>query len=194
MARIDDLPSRAFTLDEAHAAGIGARTVQRLAAEGQLERLAHGLYQRPETATYDTDLYAAATRVPQATICLISALAHHGLTDAIPAYIDLALPRGTRRPATTGPIRWHMFDVSTFEVGRTSTRIEGTGVTVGLYSAERTIVDAFRLRNEVGYEAGIEALRTWLRRRGNTPAALLSIARALPRAQGPVREALNYLT
>ena len=25
MARIDDLPSRAFTLDEAHAAGIGAR-------------------------------------------------------------------------------------------------------------------------------------------------------------------------
>jgi predicted transcriptional regulator of viral defense system len=194
MIRMDDLPSRAFTLHDAEAAGISARTVQRLAAEGRLERLAHGLYQRAETASYDTDLYAAAIRASRATICLVSALARHGLTDAVPAEIDLALPRGARHPATTGPVRWHTFDARTFEVGRTTSPIEGTSAVVGLYSAERTIVDAFRLRNEVGYEIGIEALRTWLGRRGNTPAGLLTVARALPRAQGPLREALNYLT
>ncbi|UZN04192.1 type IV toxin-antitoxin system AbiEi family antitoxin domain-containing protein [Cellulomonas sp. S1-8] len=194
MDRTAALPPHAFTLDEASAAGFNARTVQRLAADGRLERLAHGLYQRPETATYDTDLYSAATRAPDATLCLTSALAHHALIDAIPARIGLALPRGTRRPATAGTISWHLFDAETFTVGRTTTQITGTSAVVGLYSAERSIVDAFRLRGVVGYETGIEALRTWLRRRGSTPAALLSVARALPRAQGPLREALTYLT
>lgn len=188
------LPDGAFTLDDAARLGITARTLQRLASTGQVERIAHGLYQRPETATYDTELYAAASRHPLATLCLTSALAHHRLTDTIPAQTDLALPRGTHRPAAGSTIRWHVFDADTFTIGRTTTPVEGTDASVGLYSAERSIVDAFRLRNEVGYEIGVEALRTWLRRRGSTPAALLSIANALPRAQRPLREALSYLT
>ncbi|MBD7917176.1 type IV toxin-antitoxin system AbiEi family antitoxin domain-containing protein [Cellulomonas sp. Sa3CUA2] len=194
MDRTAALPPHAFTLEEAAAAGVNARAVQRLAADGRLERLGRGLYQRPETAGYDTDLYAAATRAPDATLCLMSALAHHALVDAIPGRIDLALPRGTRRPAVVDTVRWHMFDAATFTLGRTTTPIAGTDATVGLYSAERSIVDAFRLRGEIGYETGIDALRTWLRRRGSSPAALRSIARTLPRAQGPLREALNYLT
>ncbi|QHT55085.1 hypothetical protein GXP71_02585 [Cellulomonas sp. H30R-01] len=194
MDRIDALPRTAFTLDDAAAAGLSARTIQRLAADGLLERVAQGLYQRPDSATYDVDLYAAVSRAPEATLCLTSALVHHELIDAIPAWTDLALPRGSRRPASASTVRWHLFDAETFSVGRTTTHIEGTGSTVGLYTAERSIVDAFRLRHEIGYETGIEALRTWLRRRGNTPAALLSVARTLPRAQGPLRVALNYLT
>ncbi len=98
-----------------------------------------------------------------------------------PARIDLALPRGTRRPATSQTIQWHHFDGDTFTIGRSTTAIEGSDATVGLYSAERSIVDAFRLRSTVGYELGIEALRTWLRRRGShPPSSLLSIADALP--------------
>jgi len=188
------LPDGAFTLGDAARLGINARTLQRLAATGQVERIAHGLYQRPETTTYDTELYAAASRHPLATLCLTSALAHHGLTDTIPARTDLALPRGTHRPAAGPTIRWHSFDADTFTIGRITTPVEGTDASVGLYSAERSIVDAFRLRNEVGYEISVEALRTWLRRRGSTSAALLAIAKTLPRAQHPLREALNYLT
>ena len=44
---------------------------------------------------------------------------------------------------------------------------------IGIYSAERCIVDAFRfLAGDVGYELGRDALREWLRR-GGKPAQLM---------------------
>lgn len=33
---------------------------------------------------------------------------------------------------------------------------------IGIYSPERSIADAFRLRGEVGYELARDALREWL--------------------------------
>lgn len=47
-------------------------------------------------------------------ICLASALTHHDLTDAIPAALDIAIPRWSRTPASTGAIAWHHFDRATF--------------------------------------------------------------------------------
>ena len=68
------------------------------------------------------------------------------------------------------------------------------GQSIGLYSAERSIVDAFRLRGKEGYETGIESLRNWLKRPGSHPAKLFAIAQLLPRAIGPLRTALEILT
>ncbi|MDQ1535672.1 MAG: hypothetical protein QOE58_65 [Actinomycetota bacterium] len=113
--------------------------------------------------------------------------------DAIPATTDLALPRGHRRPVAHG-VTWHLFDVGTFEVGRSEILIDGTDYPVGLCSAPRSIVDAFRLRSFEGYEIAIEALRAWLGRRGSHPGELMAIATQLPRAAGPVRTALEYLS
>ena len=101
-----------------------------------------------------------------ATICLTSALAHHDLTDAIPAALDVAIPRGSRTPASTGAIAWHQFDRPTFEIGREQITIPGSDQTIGIYSPERSIADAFRLRGEVGYELARDALREWQRRGG----------------------------
>lgn len=41
-------------------------------------------------------------------------LTHHDLTDAIPAALDIAIPRWSRTPASTGAIAWHHFDRATF--------------------------------------------------------------------------------
>jgi len=43
---------------------------------------------------------------------------------------------------------------------------------IGLYSAERSIIDASRLRHQDGPDLAYEALRGWLRRRDASPAAL----------------------
>ena len=160
---------------------------------GVIERLTRGLYQRADSGPVDVDLVEAVKRAPNATLCLVSALAHHGLVDEIPLVIDLAIRNEQRPPATTGPIAWHRFNAETFDVGRDVVAIEGTDLQVGLYSAERSIVDAFRLRRTVGYETGTEALRAWLRRPSATPAKILAVADQLPRAQGPLRSALEYL-
>ncbi len=194
MRTLDRLPASPFTAAQAAEAGVSRATLYRLAGRGEIERLGPGLFQRPDATPTDTDLIDAVTRAPEATICLTSALARHGLIDAIPAANDLALPRGTYLPVTARAVRWHSFDRETFGIGRTVIPIEGTDRQIGLYSPARSIADVFRLRGQEGYEIGIEALRAWLRRRGSHPSELIRIAEALPRAAGPIRTALEHLT
>lgn len=84
------------------------------AQAGRWDRIARGIYLPVDASTADWDRIEAATRRPDATICLASALTHHDLTDAIPAALDIAIPRWSRTPASTGAIAWHHFDRATF--------------------------------------------------------------------------------
>lgn len=173
--------------------GLSRTSLYRHALAGEYDRVARGLY-RPATAPpADFDLIEAATRRPDAIMCLTSALARHDLIDDIPDAYDLAIPRATRKPATRGAIRWHHFDRDTFALGREPYPIPGTDLTIGIYTPERCIADAFRLRGSIGYETAREALRTWLAR-GGQPAKLAVLARKLPRATGPLMNALELLT
>lgn len=177
----------------AERAGLSRSGLYRAAREGRLERIARGIYLSADASAADWDWIEAATRRPDATICLTSALAHHELTDAIPAALDVALPRGSRSPASAGAIAWHQFDKGTFEIGREEIPIPSTDQLIGIYSPERSIADAFRLRGEVGYELAREALKEWLLR-GGKPARLMEMASLLPRAKSPVLHALEMLS
>ena len=189
--RADRLPrTPVFRLRDA---GMPASTVYRLVAAGAVEKVGHGLYCRVDAPPADLDLLAVAVREPQATVCLLSALAWHDLVTAIPHRWDLAVPRGRTPVTAPRTTRWHRFDPLTFDVGRDVVRVESSDVQVGLYSAERSIVDAFRLRQNVSHEIAVEALREWLPRRGSSPAALMRIAAQLPRATGPLSTALSVL-
>lgn len=167
--------------------------LSREAKAGRWERIARGIYLPHDAPPADWDKIEAAIRRPDATICLISALSHYELTDAIPEALDVAIPNGARRPATSGAIRWHQFDRDTFELGRDEELIPGTTHRIGLYSAERTIADAFRLRGSLGYETARDALKEWLRR-GGKPAKLIEVATQLPRAKAPILHALDMMT
>jgi predicted transcriptional regulator of viral defense system len=185
-------PVEPLTPSTAAQAGLSRSALYRGARAGRLDRIARGIYLPAEASAADWDQLEAATRRPDATICLTSALAHHDLTDAIPTALDVAIPRGSRTPASTGAIAWHQFDRATFEIGREQILIPGSHQTIGIYSSERSIADAFRLRGEVGYELARDALREWLRR-GGKPARLIDIASQLPRAKSPVLQALQML-
>lgn len=121
---------------------------------------------------------------------LRSALARHGLIDDVPGEIDIAIPRGSWMP-TTAPIRWRHFDPDTFEIGRDQLDIGG-GRIIGLYSAERSIIDAFRMRHLDGSDLATEALKRWLRS-GGQPSELLVMARSFPRTLTALRETLEIL-
>ncbi len=182
----------ALTPNTADRAGLSRIGLYRGVRAGRFDRIARGIYLPAEAEAADWDQIEAATRRPEATICLTSALAHHDLTDTIPAALDIAIPRGSRTPASTGAIAWHHFDRATFEIGREQIAIPGSDQTIWIYSPERSIADAFRLRGEVGYELARDALREWLRR-GGKPARLIEIASRLPRAKSPVMQALDIL-
>ncbi len=160
---------------------------------GRYERIARGLYRPVDAPAVDWELVEAAARRHDATVCLTSALAYHNLIDDISEALDIALPRGARIPATKAAIRFHSFDAATFELGRELITIPGTdGLQIGIYSAERSITDAFRLRGQLGYETGVQALRAWLNR-GGKPSTLAAFATSLPRS-AKLLETLTILT
>jgi hypothetical protein len=64
---------------------------------------------------------------------------------------------------------------------------------VGAYSAERSILDAIRLRHREGSDVAFEALRNWLNLPGRSPAQLIDMARQLPNAESSLRHALEVL-
>lgn len=190
VARIE-LPA-SFTTEDARARGLSDSQLRNLVADGALARLGRGVYRRVDAPPADDDLVEIAHRAPDATLCLVTALSRHDLTDQVPDLIDVALPRGRRPPRLDLPVRWHRFDDKTFPLGRELLAVDSS-VSIGLYSPERCIVDAFRLRHLEGDEIAVQALRRWLRRPGAAPAALLGLARAFPKAEPALRRALEIL-
>lgn len=186
------LPST-FTYSQALAAGVSRSRLYQLRDQHLIEQVGHGLYHRTDAPWQeDIDLIEIALRAPDATLCLVSALARHGLTDLIPATIDIAIPRDRWRPAVRAPVAWHSFQPDTFALGRSTVDL-GDGITFGLYSPERCIIDIFRLRHREGVDVAHEALRRWLRRPSNHPSALLDIAGHFPQVLPSLRRALEVL-
>ena len=188
---IDSLPN-SFTYRIAHERGISDRRLRELVAEGVIDRLGHGVYRKADAQPADLDRVELALRAPEATLCLTSALSHHDLTDTIPSVINAALPRDQRPPSLNAPVRWHRFDARTFHLGRETVQVD-QGIALGIYGAERSIVDVFRLRHQEGEELAVEALRRWLKTPGATPARLLAMARHFPKAEPSLLNTLRIL-
>lgn len=180
-----------FSYREARALGVSKRQLYRWRDQGVLETVGRGLYRRADAPPADLDLIEIAHRAPEATLCLTSALVRHGLSDAIPAAHDVAVPRGRRTPVVAAPVAWHRFDPVTFDVGRESLSLDEQ-TEIGLYNAARSIVDAFRLAAGQGPELGHEALRRWLRA-GGKPAEVLEVGAHFPRMLPRLRSALEVL-
>lgn len=183
-----------FGANDAFAAGVHPRDLYALRDEGFLLELSRGVFRLSdaEMSPY-LDLVAVSRRSPQGTICLNSALSFWDLTDEVPAEVHLAVSRGSHRPLIDyPPVRVHVFAADTFGLGRERVRLD-SGEEICLYSPERSVVDAVRLRGQVGADVAYEALRRYLRRPGASPGDLLRLARRL-RAGGPVSDALEVLT
>ena len=114
--------------------------------------------------------------MPQAIVCLVSALAHHRLTTQIPHAVDLAVPRGFKdRKLEHPPVRFYRFGDASLAAG--VERIKVAGREMRIYSAAKTVADCFKFRNKIGKDIAIEALRTYLRRKDANVKDLMRFAR-----------------
>src|ERR1035437_660017 len=121
---------------EAEGRGLSRRRLQRLQATGAVERIGRGLYRRTDEEPADHDLIEVAAKGHQPTLCLLSALARHELTDVIPPVHDIAIPRGAWQPVVSAPVQWHKFTPATFDVGRTKVQLDDT-YAIGLYELDQ---------------------------------------------------------
>jgi predicted transcriptional regulator of viral defense system len=178
---------------EATALGIHPRTLYRLRDENRLVTVSRGLYRLadlPELS--DPDLVSVAARIPQAVICLISALAIHEITTEIPHEVSIALPRTVKRPRLDHPpLRIFWFSGDALTEGIEEHKIDG--VKVRVYGPEKTVADCFKFRNKIGLDVAIEALKLCRERKGSTPRKLFHYARIcrVERVMRPYLEALG---
>jgi predicted transcriptional regulator of viral defense system len=144
--------------------GIHPRTLYALRDAGEIEQVGRGLYRLSTApALSSPDLVPIAIRIPRAVVCLISALAHHGLTTQIPHVIDIALPSHAKVPKVDGvPLRVFWYPEMSFRAGVEVVAIDD--VSVRIYSVEKTIADCFKYRNKIGLDVAIEALRAYRER------------------------------
>ena len=144
--------------------GIHPRTLYALRDDGKIERVARGIYRLSDKPPLSSpDLVTVSIRIPQAVICLITALAHHGLTTQVPHTIDLALPSHARVPTIEGiPLRAFWYSEPSFSSGVAVSTLDG--VPVRIYSPEKTVADCFKYRNKIGLDVAVEGLRGWRER------------------------------
>jgi len=159
------------------AAGIHPRTLYQMRDAGNLEQQGRGLFRLADMPPLSQpDLVTIAKRIPDAVICLISALAFHELTTQVPHRIELALPITARKPKLTHPpIQIYRFSKESFRSGIETHVIDG--VSVHVYSPEKSLADAFKYRNKIGTDVVIEALRAYLKRPRPQLRTLMAYAR-----------------
>ena len=150
------------------AIGLPREYLVRLHRQGKLNRPGRGIYTLPNANVTERHSYAElAKRVPEAVICLLSALTFHEITTQSPASLWVALRKGARTPAVASPsLRIVRLSGPSLTEGIENHQVEG--VPVRVYSAAKTVADCFKFRNKIGLDVSIEALKDSLRQKKTT--------------------------
>jgi len=172
--------------------GIHPRTLYEMRDSNRIVQLGRGLYRLADaTESEHLDLMAVAMKVPDAVVCLISALAFHEITTEIPHEVYLAIRHGKEQPRLDyPPLRVFRFSDETISAGIEKHKMEG--VTLHLFNPAKTIADCFKFRHKLGVDVAVEALKLCLARRKARPAQILHYARLcrVERVMRPYLEAL----
>lgn len=142
-------------------AGIQPRTLYALRDSGELTQISRGVYRLSSIdEPSDTDMFIVAARIPDAVICLISALAYHQITTQIPHAISIAVARGKETPQIDyPPLAIHRFTGQSLTAGIEEHTLDG--LKIRIYSVEKTLADCFKMRNQVGMDVVIEAMKLY---------------------------------
>lgn len=164
-------------LSEALAQGFSRYQFYQLRDEGVIEPVSRGLYRLADLpAIENPDLVAAATRFPNAVLCLISALDWHGITTQIPHQVHLAVERDARLPVLDyPPVAGYRFSGRAFSAGIEPVDVDG--ITLNVYSPEKTLADCFKFRSRIGMDVVLEALELYRTRKTFRPGKLMEYAR-----------------
>jgi len=139
--------------------GVSRVALMRLVEQGKLERLGRGLYGLKGMA-YDENqqLLEVCHRVPNAVICLLSALQYHGLTTEVPHTIWLAIPEGSRQPSLDyPPVKVCRYSAASHAAGVQEVKVVGGNIRV--YNPAKTVADCFKYRNKIGKDVALAALK-----------------------------------
>lgn len=172
-------------------AGIDNKKLNILENEGLITKIKRGLYKWNDY-DFENELSELTRIVPEAVVCLLSALSYHNLTTNSPWQHHVAIRRDFRKPVLPKypPIKLYYFSLEQYEAGIEEIIIDG--VKIKIYNREKTICDCVRYRNKIGIDIVKEALTDYLREKDRNINKLLEYAK-ICRVYGIIKEYLGVL-
>ncbi len=164
-------------MSEALSYGITRYMLYSLRDRGVIEQVSRGVYRLVELPPLSNpDLVTVSLRVPNAVVCLVSALAYHEITTQIPHSVSIAVPRKSRLPSLDyPPLVVHRFSEQAYRSGIEKHEIDC--ISVKIYNVEKTLADCFKYRNKIGMDVVLEALRLYKGRKKHNYGRLLEYAK-----------------
>lgn len=161
--RVPIVPS-VFRLRDLEKHDVDRSKLRSMLRAGEVDQIGRGLYRyRAAEPTELETIAAICARVPQAIVCLLSALAIHDLGTQQPPDVWIALDRRARKPRFDDvAVRVVRFSGRMLRVGVATRLVQG--VPMRITSPARTVIDCFRYRSKLGLDIALEALRDTLRR------------------------------
>jgi predicted transcriptional regulator of viral defense system len=171
------------------------RALDRLQAADIVHRVGRGTYRlgRGHDPVRAEDYWTLLSAlVPKGVICLLSALAFHGIGTQQPGALWLAVPKSAwRTRATWPPMKLVHYSGDAYSAG--IEEHERRSGTVRVYSPAKTVADCFKFRNRVGLDVALEALQDGWRAQRFTLPELSAMARVcrVERVMRPFVQALT---
>lgn len=175
-----------------NACGISTQEVAKLCKEGRLLRIKHGYYQRADDL-YLPDEQILASLLPEAVICLESALFHYGYSDLTPRAWSVMVPRNislSKLKIDSIALDVHYTSKDLYDIGKITT--DFNGVQLAIYDRERTICDCFKFRSQLDSEVFNKALNAYAKDEQKNLANLVTYAKKL-RVYKKVEEIMEVL-
>ena len=156
--------------------GFHPRTLYSLRDTGRVATVSRGIFRLADLPELSQpDIATVAARVPRAVICLVSALSFHNLTTQRSSSISIAIASSARSPRIDfPPLSVFRFSEKSLSAGVEEHLFDG--ITVRIFSPEKTIADCFKFRNKIGPDIFAEALKLYRMRRRFDVDALLKYA------------------
>ncbi len=142
-------------------AGLSKSDISNLCNSGYIVRVRHGYYSLAE-ANDTKEEQLIQTLLPEAIVCVESALFHYGYSDFAPRIWTLAVPRTmTKTKINMDTILYKPYYIQNklYELGKTFADFDG--VKLPVYDRERTICDCFKYRTKLDNEIFNKAVNAY---------------------------------
>lgn len=143
--------------------GIHNRVLDKLIDEGKIVKLKRGIYQWIEDSDLE-DLEILAKILPEAVLCMNSALYYYGYTDRTPDCFHIAVDRNCNK----SKLKFDYPTIKPYFMINEYTKlgveeVSSSGVRVKIFDKERTICDIIRYSNKLDREIVNKAIQSYIK-------------------------------
>ena len=142
-------------------AGLSKTDVRKFATDGYITRVRHGYYSLADCSDISEEQLIQSL-LPEAIVCVESALFYYGYIDFAPRVWSLAVPRSMTKEKLkidAIPFKSYFIQKKFLELGKTLSEFDG--VKLPVYDRERTICDCFKYRTKLDNEIFNKAVNAY---------------------------------